>query len=179
MKRLIEKIAICCIIATVLLSSIVYAEEGARAESIAIANANNGGSATSIVNTGVSIYPDGNGYITTAGTSIDLDVTGTSEAYGNTFGEGTTPVDSDGEQANAGVSIDGYALAYDSDSSAWLSGTADASASTEDLTANTFANIDAYANNNAKADGIANTWAKKFGTVTEPVRARGQMSKYI
>ncbi len=162
MKQLIGigKITICGIIAIALLSSIVCADEGANAESIAFANANNGGEAISIVNTGVSIFPDGNGYISNANADVYLETTGESYAYGYVFGEGTSPVDPDGEQAYAIVGIEGYALAYDRCSSANLLGVATASASTEDGRANAYANIITNTNGRAEADGFADAWAE-------------------
>lgn len=162
MKQLIGigKIAICSIIAIALLSSIVYADEGANTVSIAIANANDGGEAISIVNTGVSIFPDGNGYISSANADVYLETIGESYAYGYAFGEGTSPVDPDGEQAIAGVEIGGYTLAYDGCSSANLLGVATALASTEDLTAYAYANLITHTNGRAEADGFAYAWAE-------------------
>ncbi len=161
MKQLIGigKITICGIIAIALLSSIVCADEGANAKSIAFANANNGGVATAVVNTGVSIFPDGDGYVSSAGADVYLETTGDSYAYGYAFGEGISPVDPDGEQAIAGVEIEGYALSYNRCSSADLLGVAAASASTED---GTYARdyLITHTNGRAEADGFAYAWAK-------------------
>ncbi len=162
MKQLIGigKIAICGIIAIALLSSIVCADEGAKAESIAFANANDGGVAIAVVNTGVSIFPDGDGYISNANADVYLKTTGESYTYGYAFGEGISPVDPDGEQAYAMVEIEGYALSYNRCSGADLLGVATALASTEDLTAEAHADLITHTYGRAEAEGFADAWAE-------------------